>query len=42
MPIGKLERIAKGEVTPPQLMISGGMRVTGDMQMVVQLSPLLR
>lgn len=42
MPIGKLERIAKGEVTPPQLMMAGGMRVIGDMQMVIQMSPLLR
>jgi hypothetical protein len=42
MPIGKLERIAKGEVTPPQLMIAGGMRVMGDMQMVLKLGPLLR
>lgn len=42
VPIGKLERIAKGEVTPPQLMMAGGMRVTGDMQMIIQMSPLLR
>ena len=42
MPIGKLERIAKGEVTPPQLMMAGGMRVIGDMQMVIKMSPLLR
>lgn len=42
IPIGKLERIAKGEVTPPQLMMAGGMRVYGDTQMVIQMSPLLR
>ena len=42
MPIGKLERIAKGEVTPPQLMVAGGMRVIGDMQMVIKMAPLLR
>jgi hypothetical protein len=42
IPIGKLERVAKGEVTPPQLMMAGGMRVYGDTQMVIQMSPLLR
>jgi putative sterol carrier protein len=42
MPIGKLERVAKGEVTPPQLMVAGGMRVLGDMQMVIKMAPLLR
>lgn len=42
MPIDNLERIAKGEVTPPQLMMAGRMRVLGDMQLVVQMSPLLR
>lgn len=42
MPVDNLERIAKGEVTPPQLMVAGRMRVVGDMQLVVQMSPLLR
>lgn len=42
MPIDNLARIANGEVTPPQLMVAGRMRVLGDTQLVIQMSPLLR
>lgn len=41
IPIEQMVRIARGEIKPPQLMMSGGMRLIGDVQMVMLLAPLL-
>lgn len=41
IPIDQMVRVARGEIKPPQLMMSGGMRLIGDVQMVMLLAPLL-